>query len=298
MSSTIPPRPKLSQLFAVGKHYVLTPVSGPPIPIWIAKLNSFEVEECNHEGRVARARMMTLLNERGTPEYDVLKADSERMSLDDCLGMLVQAKNDEHLVETFADLRSDKDWSERMLAMEDSGEQLADKPDDDPEKDHIRQLSLNFHDEVMQRLAQRQSDYREELAERGVVALREMVREEFAERKGLEAFAEAKQLYELYKIIRVCNAGVDVLTDDPAAHVGCDHSQCFLEGIREARLLPDAVRDEVMEQYHLLLVPTEHARFGEGPTSSSDSSGPASKPEGSEASGPAETPATPATTSS
>lgn len=285
-------RAKLTQLFDQGVELVLS----AGVVVWVSKLNSFMVEECNHQGRVASARRKAAIREIGSPEYELFLAEAEKLDKDQIVKALVGAKQNEHLFEVFADLRSDDEWREKVEVIEHSDEQLAGRPDDDPEKAYLTKLALDYSAEIQRRLSQIEDDYTKELSDLGTPELKERYQEQYLDARGGEAWSRMRRQYEIYLCLRDCEAEQPP-DGERWDHSRCDHSKRMLDEPSDVNSLPDDALTRVRETYEALMVPQDLARFTDGPASSSASSGPVSSAGDSKPSGPSVTPSEPDTTS-
>lgn len=282
---------KLSQLFAEGRELVLGDVV-----IWVQKLTTFTTEQCNHEGRVARARKMMEIKEIGSPEFDIFQATMIATSKESLVAGFVQAKGDDTFLQVLRELRSDADWRERIEVLEHSEEQMAGKPADDPENKVLAKIAVEYNDEVMKRVDLANADFKAELEALTEDDLRDRWREQYVESRGMQAFSATRARYEVYHAMRDCQGVRE--EDGRWSHITCNHSRYFLDDIAEVEQLPTPVLVQVQEVLAAVTVPADLARFTDGPASSSESSGPSRTAEGSEASGPTAQPSGPATTSS
>lgn len=287
---------KLSQLFDQGTELVLPTNVGTLEVIWINKLNTFLTEECAHQGRVARARLMAAIREVGTPEYELFNtqlAATPRASL--ILG-LASGRETELALEVMREVRSDPEWRDRIEIIEHS-DPLESRPEDDPERQVLAKMRGEYSDELLNRLDHAKSEVMTELEALDDSDLRDRFRDQYVENRGLAAFTAARQQHELFHAMRECKASPPTAEGSRWDHSGCDHSVRYLDDPSEVEQLPEVVMRPVLAKYQGLVVPMDVARFTAGPASSSDSSGPSSSAEGSSPSSPAEAPTTPATTS-
>lgn len=286
---------KLSQLFDKGVEVVI-PANSGAVVVWVNKLNTFQVEECAHEGRVARARRMFAIKEIGTPEYHLFQSTVSTYDRDQLVTALADGKSNEFLYEVFQDIRGDKEWAERVEVMEHSSDDVADRPDDDPEKQVLDKIATEYQEEILKRLDAAQKDYRSELDSLSLELLRDRYLEQYLEREGLRSFQASKQQHELFHCLRQCEAEVPA-EGESWDHTECDHSRRFLDEVSEVLSLPDEVAALIQEAFQGLTVPIDLARFMGGPASSSESSGPSSSAEDSLPSSPEAQSPTPGTTS-
>lgn len=286
---------KLSQLFAEGRELVFPSPDGD-IVIWVQKLSTFLTEQCNHEGRVARARKMMEIKEIGSPEFDIFQATMLASSKESLVAGFIDTKADDTFLQVLRDIRSDPDWRERIEVLEHSDEQMVGKGPDHPETKLLSKIAIEYNDEVLKRVEQSNADFKAELEALSENDLRDRWREQYIDSHGMEAFSQTRSRYEVFHAMRDCQGVRD--EDGKWSHVTCNHSRLFLDDISEVVALPTTVLVQVQEALVAITVPSDLARFTGGPASSSESSGPSRTAEGSEASGPAGQPGQPATTSS
>lgn len=286
---------KLSQLFAEGRELVFPSPDGD-IVIWVQKLSTFLIEQCNHEGRVARARKMMEIKEIGSPEFDIFQATMIASSKESLVAGFVQSKGDDTFLQVLRDLRSDATWRERIEVLEHSDEHMDGKDQDDPENKLLAKIAVEYNDEVVKRVEEANAAFKAELEALSEEDLRDRWREQYVESRGMQAFSATRSRYEVFHAMRDCQGVRD--EDGRWSHITCNHSRHFLDDITEVQALPTSVLAQVQEVLMAVTVPTDLARFTDGPASSSESSGPSRTAEASEASGRTAQPGTPATTSS
>lgn len=283
---------KLSQLFAEGRELAFPSPDGDVV-IWIQKLSTFLVEQCNHEGRVARARKMMEIKEIGSPEFDIFQAQMIATSKQSLVVGFLQAKGDETFLQVLRDLRSDAEWRERIEVLEHSEEHMVGKDAEDPENKVLAKIAIEYNEEVMKRVDNANDEFKAELEALSEEDLRERWREQYIETRGMQAFSSTRSRYEAFHAMRDCQGVKD--EDGRWSHITCNHSRYLLDDVADIEALPTPVLVKVQETLAAVTVPTDLARFTDGPASSSESSGPSRTAEGSEASGPTE-PLPPVTT--
>lgn len=282
---------RLSQLFDVGQVLELPTTSGPPEVVWVNKLNTFHVEECTHEGRVARARRMFAVREMGSAEYDLFNNDMDSLTLDAVIERLVDGRSDEMLYEVFAEIRSDDEWRDKLEVMEHSDIDSVEVS----EKDLLNKLAEDYQNEIVKRLDAAKKEFREELEQLSDDQVRQQFRDQYVDRIGLLTFTDVRQRHELFHCLRECSGVRD--ENDRWDHSKCDHSVRYLTSPDEVKLLQDEQVTLIRAALAAVTVPTDVARFTDGPASSSESSGPSTKAEESTPSSPEAPSPTPATTS-
>jgi len=278
---------KLTDLFQEGETVPLTTPSGQKMVVWINKLSPFEMEQANHEGRIARARTMLAIREVGTPDYALYQASSLASKPDALINDLIDAKANEHLVQVIRDLHSDPDWKERLETLEWSADQVEGKANDDPEVVALDKVMTEYQEEMESRTDHLRNELRMELQALPEDALREQYLAAYVEAQGLRSFTREQQATQVYYSLRQCEATDQ--GDGTYTHENCDHSKKWLTTRREVDEMPMNLLQQVREAYEAVNMPQDVARFSGGPASSSASSGPSSKQEGSTASGQTET---------
>lgn len=287
---------KLTDLFQEGAVAALSTPSGGTVVVWINKLSPFENEQCNHEGRVARARMMLAIREIGTPEFDLFKASAEASKADSIIDALVADKGNEHLVKAIRDLHSDADWKPRLETLEWSSDQVKGKSDDDPEVQALAKILTEYQAELESRTTYLRDELREELRAMDLPALQELYLDSYVEQRGLAAFSQQQQKAQVFYSLRQCEG-----TDHGEAtwtHENCNHAQRWLDDVAEVDTLPESLLQQVRAAYDDLNMAPDVARFSDALGSSSAPPEPSSKQEDSADSGPEATSVAPAGTSS
>lgn len=286
---------RLTDLFCEGEILVVPDRDGHEVPLWVNKLTSFEMEQANHEGRIARARTMMAIREVGTPEAQLFEQTLGDLTDRDVIDALVGDKGNEFVVKAIQDMRSEEDWKERLEVLEWSTDQVAGKSDDDPDVRLIRKVMDEYEAEITARVDRASADLKLELSELGGDQLRERYRDSYIEQRGLNAFSVEKEKNQIFFALRECDA---TRQGENWQHAACDHTGRWLDEPAEVEQLPAGLLDRVRTAYQALSVAPDTARFSDALASSSASSEPSSKQGDSEASGPAETPSEPAGSSS
>lgn len=287
---------KLTDLFEEGAIAPLKAVDGSEVVVWVNKLSPFESEQANHEGRIARARVMLAIKEIGTPESDLFRLASEGTKLDAIIEALLGAKENERIVKVIRELHSDKEWKERLETLEWSSEQLEGRGDDDPEVAAVTKVLTEYQAEIDARTAFLRNEMLNELKAQPEPALREMHAESYATQVGVNAFVREQSKSQTFYSMRVCDATKDA--NDRWQHEKCNHLQRWLDDRSEVDQLPEALLTQFRTAFEELNMAPDVARFSEGPASSSAAHGPSSKPEESKESGPVEISGEPVGTSS
>lgn len=287
---------KLTDLFQEGTTVVLKTSAGADMPVWINKLSPFEMEQANHEGRIARARKMLAIRDIGNPEYDLFAASAMSSRPDAIVYALCNTKSNEHLVKVIRDLHSDPEWKSKLEVLEWSSEQLDGKGEDDPEVQAVGKILNEYQVEMEERTTFLRDQLKAELEAMNEADLREQYLESYIEEQGLAAFSHEQQKTQIFYCLRRCEG-----TDHGEAtwtHENCDHSQRWLDKREEVGQLPELLLHQIRSAYDQLNMPQDVARFSAALASSSAPSGPSSKPEDSTPSTPAETSDAPAGISS
>lgn len=286
---------KLTDLFQEGVTVPLKTVTGSEVVVWINKLSPFEVEQSNHDGRIARARIMLAIREVGTPEYDLFRGTATHVAPSVLVESMVEAKSNEHLVKVIRELHSDPEWKPRLETLEWSGDQLEGKPDDDPEVVLVTKILNEYQTEMSIRQDALAGDLRKELKGLSEAVLREQYLESYVEQRGLSAFSREQQQVQIFYALRKCEGVREGTLWD---HTKCDHTQRWLDKSADVQQLPESLIAQVQTAYDELNMAPDVARFSDALGSSSASPEPSSKQEDSAESGPEVTSAKPAGTSS
>lgn len=287
---------KLTDLFQEGIAVSVRTATGTTMPLWINKLSPFESEQCNHEGRVARARKMLAIRELGTPESDLFAADAASAQPEAIINSLLATKANEHMVKVMRELHSDPEWKPKLEILEWSSEQIEGLKEDDVEVQAMSKVLVEYQGEMTRRTDFLREELRSELKGMSDADLRAHFLESYVEEQGIRAFTVQQQKTQVFYALRRCE-GVDH-GEHTWTHENCDHSQHWLEGVNEVDQLPELLLSQIRTAYDSLNMPADVARFSEGPASSSASSGPSSKQEDLADSGPAATSDEPDGTSS
>lgn len=294
---------KLTDLFQEGTTVSLKTPTGPDVVVWINKLSPFEQEQANHDGRIARARIMLAIREVGTAEYDLFRASAAHLLPEALIDALVSTKSNEHLVKVIHELHSDPDWKERLETLDWSGDQLKGKADSDPEVAVVTKILGEYQKELAKRQDFLAEELRSELKALPEGELREQYHETYISSRGMAAFTREQQQAQVFYALRCCEGvrSKDDSNADPANarwdHSKCDHSQRWLDEVNDVHGLPETLLNQVRTAYESLNMAPDVARFSAALGSSSVSPGPSSKQEDSAESGPEVTPEEPAGTS-
>lgn len=284
---------KLTQLFEEG---VMVPVTAPgqadPMTFWVNKLSPFEQEQCNREGRIARARRMLAIKEIGTPDHSLFQASSASVSDAAIIVSMIEGKSSEHFLAAMRSVRSDPAWSDRIDVL--SG----DEPDsgDSAEVRLLSKIAVAHNEEVMKRQTALDNEFRRELEALAPEVLREQHDSQYVDNQGLAAFMAVQRKYQVFYFLRNCDAVT--LKDGTWSHTKCKHQERTLADPSEVDLLPGAVLTPIQSAFQELMVDADTARFTAALPSSSDSSESSPSAEDSADSGPEETSPEPGTTSS
>lgn len=287
---------RLTDLFEEGIVLPLKTSSGESVVIWINKLTSFEQEETNQEGRIARARTMLAIKEIGTSEYDLFSAGIGELKGFAIVESLLANNHSKYISDAVSQMRSEEAWKERLEVIQFSSDQIKGKADDDPEVLVINKILDEYTAEMAKRTDQMRNDQRVELKALPDKALREEYRQVYVTETGLASFTLEQQKAQIFFALRRCEA--TQRSDLTWDHVACDHRQRWLEDRDEVTRLPQGLLDQFRKAYQDMVMAPDVARFSAGPASSSASSGPSSKQADSAVSGPVETSDEPVTTSS
>lgn len=273
---------RLTDLFEEGVTLPVTAKGGEVIPLWIAKLTPFEVEQSNHEGRIARARKMLAIKEVDNPEFTLFNALMADMPKQEIIDSLVREKANEFVLAAIRGMRSEEEWKERLEVMEWSPDQTRGLAPDHEDIQLLEKVLREYESEVERRTLEAGQDLRAELSDLTPEALHERYRDSYIDQRGLTAFSAEQQKNQIYLALRQCQ-GVE--RDGVWVHDACNHRQRWLDGPQDVESLPESLLMQIRVAYAEMSMSPDVARFSEGPASSSASSGPSSKQEDLAASG-------------
>lgn len=284
---------RVTDLFIEGTEVVVAPgvpeAKIDPVIMWVNKLNAFESEEARRAGQVARSRTVLALTLVGTPEKTLFEAALVTTPREEMIESLVANKNTEWFIKSVDSLRTDPEWKERLEINERSREQLAGRPEDDPEVKLIAKINEDYVADLRDREKRYATEYRAELESKPLDDLQDEYRKAWADIRGNDAFTREFTKAQVFYALRNCNSR---RRDGNGRwdHSECNHLDRSLDDMGEVNQLPQGLLDHVAASIALLNTPNSDARFSAGATSSSAS---APSPEQEEAS----TPSTPMETS-
>lgn len=283
---------RLTQLFLEGTEVVLeTPDGSAKIPVYVAKLNAFEEEEANQQGRIARARRVNSHRELHTPEWEMLQERRRNVASLQMIEEILVSREPRLFTKVLADVRSDDDWRERMEVIEFSDLSTLDADG----IALVQQYQADLQRELIHRQNEATAELRTELIDLPRNALEDHYEEAWLEQRGFDAYGDERARQQLYLAMRTCVA------EPPADgekwdHGSCDHQQLFLASAGEVSRLPQYVRDKVEAAYASVAVSPSLARFTDALASSSASPEHSAQEEASTPSGPEGTSGEPVTT--
>jgi hypothetical protein len=262
---------RITELFVEGTELLLDE-DEPPTVLWLKKLNVFEEQECRLDGQAARSDKLLELRGDDNRDMRIARATIEDdWDIHDLVNALVNAKLAEFYGLSKDDVDGSDDWKEHRAYLERYEALASDSPDRDPEGlDRYNQMSTEFNTAILEKLKERQEDYR-------LVLTNEMSDDERAElyykhvrdRMAMDAFARERRITEVWYCVRDCSATV---CDDLGKwdHTDCKHERLFDRA--EIVTLPRELFVRLVEAIDALQVPAVSAGNSAAPTSSSDSS--------------------------
>ena len=277
---------RLTDLFTPGQQLVVG-----DMVIWIARLNSFERAEVNKDASAGRAKRLHLLR---TDDEEMIRLESAMTdySREEIIAALVNAAGNENYLKATDDLRTDKDWREKLEVLERGDALLRDQVEIDEEQTkRIGELNVEYMEEVAKRQRLFDEDTRQEVEGLSDEELREKYRDTYRSMLGSTAWVEEAQISEIYYAMRDCNAD----PGNPTEHATCNHAKRFLTSRGDVRRLPDEIFDDVRRILRELSIPARDAGNSAAPQSSSASSERPAEAEESTPSTPKETSPEPAT---
>ena len=263
---------KITDLFVEGGVLSLTGHDGSVLPVWINKLTPFEVEQVNHEGRIARARAILALKEIGSPEYDLFRASMVGISSEEIIDSLVNAKDNEFLLGAYRSIRSDTEWRERVEVLDWSSDQVEPLAEDDPQRKLLEKIQAEYTEEIQKRLDVSRRHARDELTDLSADQLEKRYTDMYLDERGLAAFQQEHAKFEVFYAMRQCKGTRD--ESGKWEHSHCDHSQKMLDDVNEVTKLPQLVFQQVRGFIQNLNMARDIARFSAALASSSAPSEP------------------------
>lgn len=226
---------RIQDLFAEGQVVVLEKDENAE-PFWITKPTAFERDEAVKDARAARARRGQRFD-RDEDEQVIVAAQLDGMSRDELLDTLVGSKANEHYVKALDQIRTDKDWTERIEVIDRTGLE-ADRDAIEADRETVRTITTEYLAEISRLQQVYDDDHRAELNLLDDDALRTEYRKTWREMTAFQAFMETRRVTELYFALRLCEA---TRVDGEWVHEACDHRQRLLESRDEVYDLPDAL---------------------------------------------------------
>lgn len=283
---------RITQLFALGEVLELDENTR----LWIQKPNSFEVEDARRDGVTARTARMLELSAEDNVEARGQRFLMSRMSDDELVQARLAQKGDELYLGAMNDLDADPDWVEKLAVIRRQGSLLDDQgaPQDDPRRQQLHELNVEYLQAVQAALAKRTDAARSELVGVDRADLEAEYMEAWRQTASISTFIDERTVTDLWNAMRLCSA--TRRPDGSWDHSGCAHER-LIESRSDVRLLPDELADRVTAILERLNTPEREAGKLDAPASSSGSSETSSAPEaGSEPSFPeAKQPAAPTT---
>lgn len=230
---------RIEELFSEGTTIVVRGSKGN-MPFWVKKLNAFERDEAIKDARGARARRM-LAFDRDENEQAAMEVMLSEMSKDELVEDLLQRKAGTFMIEADAAVRAEKEWQERVLAL-DRSDVEGSKPSESEQR-AMDQIATEFQGAVLleqqSRLRQQKSDY----DAMSIDALHKEYRKAWREMQGATAFHEEKTVTEAWYALHYVT--VDFDEDDNPIEETAKPGARVLDSRDGVARLPDVVMAEV-----------------------------------------------------
>jgi hypothetical protein len=265
---------RVQDLFTHGQVAVVTRGSDYET-FWVQKPTAFERDEATKDGRAARARRVIAFD-RDPDEQAVSEAQLANLDREQSITGLLANRSSEFYVKANEAIRADKDWTERIEAME-RGEALLNE-EENPDESEVRAIG-EVHVEYlqqMQKLQKRLADEaRAEYEELTDEQLAKEYRKAWRDMVGTDSFMATRRQTELYFAIRMCEAA-PIHDDDGSIsgwdHAACDHRERLLDERSQFTELPDEVIEACASTLNSLQMTPAEAGNSAAPTTSSVSS--------------------------
>lgn len=252
---------RVTDLFVEGVEVVVVDDAEDPLLLWMAKLNSFEQEECRRDGATARSRYVLALSDEASPEGMAFESRLKEQSREDIIEELLSLERGDVINVVVENVRSDPAWSEKVEIITRS---VQDLPDD--ERAVVDRLQEEYTAEVTARveaeLAQKRADLSRD------TDLEEQFRKKWRERRASDRFVSEYTASQVFYGLRRCDAKKDGTRWN---HAECSHERA-LASIAEVKQLPGGMFERCRQALGELAMGRGDARFLGGQPSSSESS--------------------------
>lgn len=264
---------RVTDLFIEGTEVVFPVPDGEPVLLWVNKLNPFQVEECQRDGRAARSRVVLAIKDKGTAEYLTFEATMSEMDQVALVEAVLDQRNNTRFLDAVDDMRRDKEWIERIEA---AGRLTSDMSD--AEREQVVKINEEYADELQKCIDARRDSERLEMIAMDRASMEEEYRKGWLEGNGYNAFQREYTKTNLFYSVRLCQ-GVRTPVGS-WDHTACNgHQQRALDDREESTQLPSGMVTALVEACREVEVPNRDARFSDAPPSSSESSVQQNEPE-------------------
>lgn len=269
---------RVQDLFEPGKAAVVSDATNSLFePFWLQKPNAFERDEATKDARAARARRV-LTWDRDQDSQDIIEHQILDLTVEEKINGLIANRASEFYVKAADEIRTHKDWTERIEAL-DRGQSLLDEDGDDADPAEVAtvtEVSAEYYTELIKVQGRFATDAAQEYRDMDEVELAKAYREAWRETVGTEAFMTARRDSELFYAIRMCEATpvVEMGNATPIGwdHAKCDHRERMLAERADVHGLPDAVLLACANVLNELQMSPAEAGNSGAPTTSSGSS--------------------------
>lgn len=275
---------RISALFVEGKEcYLGDDDSGKPVVIWVNKLNSFEREDAQRDGIVARAARLVELGP-DSPETQSVRVEMSFWDDDRLREAIVDAEDNEIYIEALNDLSVDPEFRELEEYVRSAPSVYADSSiaDNDPRFKVLEEKSGEYSRRLTEARTRVRQDHLDALSSHERKQLEDKYLDQWRTARAFNEYAAGKRTTELFLALRVCQAtlaGTSLIGEQSWDHSACDHTQRFCSERASIRKFPDPIMVKIGTIYNELQVDPRDAGNSDAPASSSDSSEPSSAPE-------------------
>ena len=248
---------RVTDLFIEGTEMVLD--EEDPVLIWINKLNPFQVDEARKDGQAARTGLMLAMSNPLSEESQLFDVQGTRLTDETIARAMAQTKYNQFLVEVADDMHSDEDWSEKSNAMERSEEQVADLPEDHPDRAALATLTEEWFGEMTTRIEGKREQEFTDLRALSHDELRAKYRDSWIEDQATNAFYTQYRITEIWYSMRECfSKGRG--DNGRWEHGKCDHRIKLVDERKDVTQLPDGLIKDVREAIANLTVKERAAK--------------------------------------
>lgn len=243
---------RLTDLWKTGEIvYFGDDENGDPITLWVQKLTSAGRTEAQKDGQFAAAKRRLVLTD-DSEDVTLIRAELATAQREQMIEYVISPKMNEAYARAFDDVRSDKEWEEKIVIIERGALTEDGEEPTEEEAKELARVQAQYFGAVEQALEQRVRDLKDEYSSYSDEEIRDEYVDAYRENQAMEAFSRAFQKTQLFLCIRDCHAkNVAPKGEAPRwDHERCTHSQ-LLSSRADVDQLPDelvaAINDKLSD---------------------------------------------------